>query len=119
MNLWIRACSLCSKISPLVSEEASVPRQFPKFFMISLYVIKSVRYGTSYVGITTNLTKRLNDHNGSRVKSTKHGVPWKLIHSENFATLSEAKKREWFFKCTPQGGKLKRKILETAGIPAA
>ncbi len=89
-------------------------RQFPKFSMHYLYILKSECYGTSYTGVAKDIGKRLEDHNRGRVKSTKHKRPWILIHSEAHETLSDAKKREWFLKCTPQGGKLKKKILETA-----
>jgi hypothetical protein len=41
-----------------------------------------------------------------------------LIHNEKFQTLSEARKHEWFLKCVPQGGKLKIKILDMAGVAA-
>lgn len=83
-----------------------------------LYILKN-EDGKNYTGVAKDLKKRLFDHNLGKVKSTKYGCPWNIAHAETFSTLSEAKQRERFFKCTPQGGKLKRKILETAGIPAA
>jgi len=85
--------------------------------MYYLYILKNTRQ-KNYTGVTENVGKRLHDHNSRRVKSTKSGCPWFVVHTESYATLSEAKQREWFLKRTPQGGKLKRKILETAGIPA-
>ncbi len=86
--------------------------------MSYLYIIKSIKYNRNYTGVTENIEKRIEKHNNGRVKSTKAWHPWVVVHTEEFATLSEAKKREWFLKCTPQGGKEKRKILEIAGIPA-
>lgn len=83
-----------------------------------LYILKSLKHDANYTGVTQNLKERLYEHNRGRVKSTKHGRPWLLVHFEKFATLAEAKKREWFLKCTPQGGKLKKKILEMAGMAA-
>jgi len=85
--------------------------------MYHLYIIKNSRHKT-YTGIASDVERRLRDHNLGRVKSTKYGIPWYIVYTETYANLSEAKQREWFLKCTPQGGKLKRKILETAGIPA-
>ena len=70
--------------------------------------------GKGYVGTAKNVKKRLGQHNSGRVKSTKHRRPFTIVHVEKFKTLSKARKREWFLKCTPQGGKLKRKILEMA-----
>lgn len=86
--------------------------------MFYLYILKSLQDGTSYAGVTNNIQKRLQEHNHGRVKSTKSKRPWRLIRCEEFPTLAEAKQREWFLKCTPQGGKLKKEILKTAAMAA-
>jgi len=86
--------------------------------MAYLYILKSSKYNRNYTGVTESLEERLAKHNSGLVQSTKHWTPWVIVHTEIYSTLSEAKKREWFLKCTPQGGKEKRKILENAGIPA-
>ncbi|MDT0688330.1 GIY-YIG nuclease family protein [Salegentibacter sp. F188] len=41
-----------------------------------LYSDKSSRY---YVGQTADIKERLKRHNSRRVKSTKHGIPWKIV----------------------------------------
>jgi putative endonuclease len=86
--------------------------------MFFLYILKSTQYHRNYTGVTNSVEKRLMVHNSGGSKSTKPWRPWIVVYTEQFSTLSEAKKREWFLKCTPQGGKEKRKILEKAGIPA-
>lgn len=86
--------------------------------MYYLYILKSLVDQKAYIGTTKNLYKRFKQHNTGLVKSTKHRKPFLLVHSEKFNSLSDARKKEWFFKCTPQGGKLKRKILEIAGVAA-
>lgn len=86
--------------------------------MAYLYILKSSKYNRNYTGVTEDLEVRLVKHNSGLVRSTKQWTPWVVAHTETYRTLSEAKKREWFLKCTPQGGKEKRKILENAGIPA-
>ena len=83
-----------------------------------LYILKSIQHSRNYTGVTKNVEKRLKYHNQGKVRSTKHWLPWVVVYTEKYLTLAEAKKREWFLKCTPQGGKEKRKILEKAGIPA-
>lgn len=71
-----------------------------------------------YIGTTKDLEKRLNQHNSGLVKSTIHRKPFIIVYNEEFKTLSQARKREWFLKCTPQGGKFKKKILDNAGVAA-
>lgn len=86
--------------------------------MFCLYILKSKIRNYSYVGVTNNLERRLKEHNTGINKTTKSYKPFLLVHRENYKTLSEARKREWFLKCTPQGGKIKRKILNMAGVAA-
>jgi len=86
--------------------------------MYYLYILKSQKRKYTYVGITNDLERRFFEHNNGKEKTTKPYYPFLLIHKEEFSTLSEAMKKEWFFKCTPQGGKLKRKLLVMAGVAA-
>jgi putative endonuclease len=43
-----------------------------------------------YVGHTNDLERRLNEHNSGFSKSTKSGIPWKLVYSKSFSSISEA-----------------------------
>jgi len=56
-------------------------------FVYILYSTKSSRY---YVGQTANTEKRLERHNQGMVKSTKFGIPWKLVLQLEVTTRSEA-----------------------------
>lgn len=52
-----------------------------------------------YTGITTNLTKRVQQHNlGKGAKYTKYRAPVVLVYSESFVNRSEASKREYAIK---------------------
>jgi len=62
------------------------------------YILKSQIKMTHYYGHTENLVQRLKRHNAGNVRSTKSGIPWKVIYFEQFSTKSEAYKRELFFK---------------------
>jgi putative endonuclease len=56
---------------------------------------------TYYCGITTNLQRRLNQHNGVKsggAKYTRSRRPCKLIYQEEHANRSVASKREYEFK---------------------
>ena len=51
---------------------------------------------TLYTGITTNLDRRINEHNDSKLgaKYTKIRRPVKLVYSKEFIDRSEASKEE-------------------------
>ena len=56
---------------------------------------------TFYGGYTTDLARRLNEHNqGIGAKYTKLAKrrPLQMIHAESFSTRSEAQKAEYAFK---------------------
>ena len=62
------------------------------------YVLNSLKDGIHYYGSTSNMGNRLRDHNSGKSKFTKGHRPWEVIHIEEFATRSEAMKRESFYK---------------------
>jgi len=59
-----------------------------------VYIIQSDYDGSYYIGSTNNLTDRIERHNQGRSKYTKPKRPWLLIYCEEFASRSEAQKRE-------------------------
>jgi putative endonuclease len=63
-----------------------------------IYVLKSEMTGSSYVGHTSNLEKRLIEHNNNKNLSTRGKKPWRLVYKEEFITRSEAALREKYFK---------------------
>ncbi|HVP80042.1 MAG TPA: GIY-YIG nuclease family protein [Thermodesulfobacteriota bacterium] len=63
-----------------------------------VYVLKSDSAGSSYVGHTSNLEKRLLDHNSGKSLSTRGKRPWSLVYNEECTTRSEAALRERYFK---------------------
>ena len=66
--------------------------------MFHVYVLRSDKTGRRYIGSSQDIESRLNEHNSGYSLATKHGVPWKLIHHEEFPTCSEAVRRERFYK---------------------
>jgi len=65
----------------------------------------------TYVGVTGNLLKRLNEHNKGESKSTKGRGPFRLVYFEGYKTRSETRKREYYFKKDFGGVRLKKEII--------
>ncbi len=62
------------------------------------YILKSISSNKHYFGHTSDLEKRLFEHNLGLSTFTKRYIPWELFYLEEFNSRSEAKKREKFFK---------------------
>lgn len=66
--------------------------------MFFVYVLKSRNNWRFYVGMTSNLSKRIDEHNKGHTKSTKGYMPWELFFFEEYETSTEARNREKYFK---------------------
>ncbi len=66
--------------------------------MWTVYVLRSESNQDLYVGMTENLSVRIQTHNAGKVKSTKANRPWKLLHQEELETSLLARKREKYLK---------------------
>ena len=63
-----------------------------------VYVLRSLRDGRRYVGITLDVDKRLRQHNRGEVTSTKGRRPFVLVPYEETGGVAEARIREKYFK---------------------
>lgn len=62
------------------------------------YIVKCSD-GTFYTGWTTNIERRLREHNsGKGAKYTKSRLPVELVYYEEFETRVDAMKREYAIK---------------------
>ena len=68
--------------------------------MYKVYVLKSINFKKSYVGVTDNLERRLVEHNSGKSYYTNRYKPWKIIYTEDFSSHEEALLREKFLKTT-------------------
>ncbi len=64
-----------------------------------------------YTGVTSNLEKRVYQHNHSNTKSTKPYAPWRVIYTESYADKQLVYKREFYLK-SPNGYMEKSKIVQ-------
>ena len=63
-----------------------------------VYLLQSQKNGIWYIGSTKDLQKRILTHNSSNNKSTKSGVPWKVIYCEVCINKNDARARERYLK---------------------
>lgn len=59
----------------------------------SVYVLRN-KNRRHYVGISGDVSKRLKQHNGGDVRSTRFYRPWIVIYSESYESRESARKRE-------------------------
>ena len=62
------------------------------------YVLKSINFKKTYTGVTTDIDKRLLEHNRGCNNFTRKYKPWKVFYTEEYKSMAEAKKREKYLK---------------------
>jgi putative endonuclease len=73
-----------------------------------VYVLKSSKDGKLYIGYTSNLDRRIQEHKNGLVTSTKNRRPLELVYVEEFKEKANALQREKYFK----GGGKARALLK-------
>lgn len=63
-----------------------------------VYILKSQKNNSLYIGYTADLKKRLKEHNSGLSQATKPFIPYKLIFYEAFLNRIDAKNREIYLK---------------------
>jgi len=66
--------------------------------MYYVYVLRSIKDGKRYIGLTGDIERRRREHNLGMVKSTKKRLPMELIYCEEYQNKREAMLREKFLK---------------------
>jgi putative endonuclease len=81
-----------------------------------VYVLRSVEADKFYVGITSNVKRRLETHNAGFSPFTNKYKPWKLLYFEAYTSESLARKRELKLKNHGKGfQELKKRIFDEKG----
>jgi putative endonuclease len=82
--------------------------------MFYVYVLKSSVDNKLYTGSTSDLRRRLAEHNGRTSRSTKSRAPFELRYYEAYADEKDARDREWSLKKNGKAlGQLKRRIARS------
>lgn len=74
-----------------------------------VYLLQSKRNDRVYIGYTTDIRRRVAEHNSGEERFTKRDVPWVLIYCEIYRKKSDAKRRERRLK---YHGSAKYQLLE-------
>ncbi len=75
--------------------------------MYFVYIIYSKKRDRFYVGYTSDISFRITKHNAGATVSTRSGIPWELVYTEEYLAKTEAIKREKEIK-----NKKSRKYIE-------
>jgi len=81
--------------------------------MITVYVLLSLKDGATYVGMASDASKRLKEHNHGKNRYTKGHMPWKIIYTEQHPDWASARIREKYLKSTAGKNWLNSQPLKT------
>ncbi|MDO8622284.1 MAG: GIY-YIG nuclease family protein [bacterium] len=88
----------------------STTLNLPVLFWV--YVIESIESGKRYIGFTTDLMRRLEEHGKGRSRATAPYIPFRLIYVEGCANEADARRREHYFKVSEGRRYLAKRLLE-------
>jgi putative endonuclease len=63
-----------------------------------MYVLRSIGTGAHYIGMTSDIHRRLQEHNSKSGRWTSSRKPWELAGVEEFADRKSALARERYLK---------------------
>ena len=81
------------------------------YLMYYVYII-ALSNNTLYTGSTDDMRRRIKEHDGGKVNSTKHKRPLHLIHYEAYLLKSDAARREKYLKTTEGKRFLRQQIKD-------
>lgn len=81
-----------------------------------VYVLRSQKSGMLYTGCTSDLRKRLVEHNSGKSTYTKGRGPYELIYFEAYRDSSDAFAREKHLKSGPGKNNLKQRNKRFLGV---
>jgi putative endonuclease len=76
-----------------------VVNPFYSFSMpVFVYILKSLKDGSYYVGSTQDVEARVKHHNQTGTQYTKQKRPWELVYREEHSDRSSAMQKEYAIK---------------------
>jgi len=86
--------------------------------MWSVYVIRSLKDGRCYVGMSEDVAKRLKTHNSGKVTSTKSRRPFELIYTQECSDRASARNLEKYLKTSAGKRWLNKQLGNRGSLPA-
>jgi putative endonuclease len=86
---------------------------FLKWFV---YVLRSIPAGRHYIGMSSDVDRRLHEHNTKKGRWTSSFQPWEVIALEEFGSRGEAARRESFLK-SRAGITERQRLFGLVGVP--
>ena len=80
-----------------------------------VYVLQSANDGGLYIGFTTDLTRRLEEHNSGTSAATAPRRPFELVFCEHYRSKPDALRREVYLKTS--SGRRALKIMLQESLP--
>ncbi len=82
--------------------------------MFYVYMLKSAKDGSLYIGSTNDLKRRLEEHASGKGNYTKKHLPYKIVYYEAYGAEVDARSRESSLKLGANAlGQLKRRITNS------
>jgi putative endonuclease len=75
-----------------------------------VYILWSERLKRYYIGSTSDIQRRIKEHNAGKSGYTRRGIPWKLVYKEISSTKQSAWIREMEIKRYKSGMQFKKLI---------
>ncbi|OGH69240.1 MAG: hypothetical protein A2754_04175 [Candidatus Magasanikbacteria bacterium RIFCSPHIGHO2_01_FULL_47_8] len=79
--------------------------------MYFVYILKSQKDNTLYTGLTSNIRKRMVEHNNGESRYTKTKMPWKLVWCSIFYEQHTAALFEKYLKTASGIAFIRKRLL--------
>jgi len=79
------------------------------------YILQSLKDKGLYIGYTSNLKQRFQEHNEKQSFATKGRTPFRLVHYQAFENQNDALDTEKYFKTTRGWERIHRMLKNTLG----
>ncbi|MDH5669759.1 MAG: GIY-YIG nuclease family protein [Nitrospira sp.] len=86
--------------SPFATQMTDPPSYQSQENMYHLYILLNKAGTRTYTGVSDDVDRRLKEHNDGNVPSSRPYRPYRVIYTQTFTTLREARQKERYYKST-------------------